>query len=103
MQRYQQIYISDLTGKIGIFNNPTNSSLITAIYEKTIADPVWTIKHNMNSDCFIVQIYTLNNELLELAEFVDLIKINDSNTISVYFNQPITGKLQIIFFTAITS
>lgn len=102
MQRYQQLYMSDITGKFAVFDDQTNSNLTTAIYHKSTPESIWTLRHNMNSDCFIIQIFKDNNSSIELLDFVQLIKINDMNTVSIYFEENISGYVQMIFFTPVT-
>lgn len=101
MQRYQQIYVSDITGKYSIFDNNSNFNIISSIYEQHTPSKQWTILHGMNSNCLLIQIYKIENGEKQKIESVGRISLDTLDTITIIFSEEVSGYAEITFFTPV--
>lgn len=93
MSRYTQIFINTETGRwLTQTENHANGITSVSAIQNNPSD-VWIIPHNMNSNKFLVQIKSNNQEIIP-----DDIEVTDLNTITISFSDPIDGEANILFF-----
>lgn len=98
MQRYQQVFISDITGKWSVFDNENDLGIITSVYYQEHPLSQWTLQHDMNSNNIFINIFKLTeNNKREKISFVEKIELTTLNTLTIFFSIPVTGYVEIIF------
>lgn len=100
MQRFQQINVSDITGKWGVFDNENSLNVIAAIFRQDEESSIWTLQHNMNSDCFIINIFRYIDGIKEMISGYRA-EITSLNVITIFFSTPFKGEVELLFFDPI--
>lgn len=104
MQRYQQIHISNLTGKWAVFDDQNNLGIITAIFEQDIPSNQWTLQHNMNTTNVFINIFKKNQfGKKEKINSIEKIELTNQNIITLFFSDMIVGFVEIIFYTPLNN
>lgn len=102
MQRFQQIQVSDITGKWAVFDNEEKLGFIGAVFTQTIPATTWTLQHNMETNCFIINLFTINEDgFKEKIADVQKIEVTSLNVITITLSVPMTGIVEIVFFDPI--
>lgn len=63
-------------------------------WTQTVAATVWHIPHGKNTRRLQVSIWDLSDEMV----FSDIVKIVDSNTVTISFNTPVSGRAILMLF-----
>lgn len=104
MQRFQQIQVSDITGKWAVFDNEHDLGFIGATFTQDTPSNIWTLQHNMQSNCFLINLFHINSDgRKEKIADVQKIEISSLDIITISFSVPMTGIAEIVFFDPINS
>ena len=91
--RFKQIYVDLASGEWVVTDETTDSNLRGVRVEVPTASNSWHVTHYRNTTKLIVQILDpTNSEIIP-----DSVTIIDTNTVLITFDEPVTGRLHLVF------
>jgi len=95
MQRYQHLHMSNITGKLGVFDDLNSHDTTSSIYEQTIPSNQWTIEHSMGSNAFFINIFKNNNGVREKIELIQKVELTAPDILTLYFSEELVGYVEL--------